>query len=383
VTGVTAIDDPASPELTLTRVEGCRNPLYAIECPIAEMRLAMKDRAAQRVSHRIGARLSSTAKAGAGTHFITEDIDEIQSVFYRGEFNLVGEQRPVARAEMYAVRLKYLTIGLTRFGHEVSVDVGDIGGYHVNVPVSGQVVSCCGERQMIATPQRAAVFTPREHSVIPLWGADAAQICIKIDRAGLESELAHILGRPVDKHIRFDLDMDLTSPAGARWLSMVELLIETVGDLRAVPTNGRANHVECLERSLISGLLVQQPHSMMYQVYAPVEARNPRAVQKVLDHIESVPGSQFTMSDLAVVAGVSSRQLQNLFHEQFGMSPMTYVRQVRLDGVRRDLRRGVDGTMVGDVAFRWGFNHLGRFAQHYVRKFGESPSQTLRAALKT
>jgi AraC-like DNA-binding protein len=383
VIGVTVIDDPAPLELTLMRVEGRRNPLYAVGCPIAEMRLAMKHLALQRFSDGITAHLSSTAEAGASTYCVTEDIDEIQSVFYRGEFNLIGEKNPVSRAEMYAVRLKYLTIGLTRFGHEVSVDVGDIGSYHVNVPVSGQVVSWCGERQMIATPQRAAVFTPREHSVIPFWGADATQICIKIDRAALESEMAHILGRPVDKHISFDLEMDLTSPAGARWLSMVELLIETVGDLRAVPTNGRANHVECLERSLISGLLVQQPHSMTYQMYAPVEARNPRAVQKVLDHIESVPGSQFTMSDLAVVAGISSRQLQNLFHEQFGMSPMTYVRQARLDGVRRDLRRGVDGTKVSAVAFSWGFNHLGRFAQHYERKFGEPPSQTLRAALKT
>src|SRR5262249_16616934 len=146
---------------------------------------------------------------------------------------------PFSCAELHAVRLKYLTIGLTRFGHEVSVDVGDIGSYHVNVAVSGRGVSSCGEQQMIANPPRAAGCTPREHSVIPLWSADATQICMKIDRAGLESELAHILGRPVDKHITFDLEMDLTSPAGVRWLSMVELLLETVGELRAVPTNGR------------------------------------------------------------------------------------------------------------------------------------------------
>jgi len=64
-------------------------------------------------------------------------------------------------------------------------------------------------------------------------------------------------------------------------------------------------------------------------------------------------------------------------------SPMTYVRQTRLDGVRADLQRGVDDTKVSDVAFSWGFNHLGRFAQNYERKFGESPSHTLRAALKS
>jgi AraC-like DNA-binding protein len=333
----------------------------------------------------VSAHLSVPVQGDASTHCITEDIDEfrtsLNSVFYPAHVDLIGGQNRVSSAELSAARLKYLTIGLARPGTEVSVDPGDLGAYHVNVPVSGEVVSWCGEQQMVATAERAAVFTPHQHTVLPRWGADATQVCIKIDRAGLESELAHILGRPVDKHIRFDLEMDLTSPAGARWLSIVKLLIETLDDPHVVATNGLASHVEYLEKSLISGLLVQQPHSMTSQVYAPAEARNPRAVQKVLDHIESVPGSQFTMGDLAVVAGISSRQLQNLFHEQFGMSPMTYVRQTRLDGVRADLQRGVDGTKVSDVAFSWGFNHLGRFAQNYEGKFGESPSQTLRAAL--
>ncbi|GLE52602.1 hypothetical protein ATCCBAA256_21650 [Mycobacterium montefiorense] len=279
--------------------------------------------------------------------------------------------------------MKYLTIGLVKFANTVSMDPGAIGACHVNVPVSGQVVSWCAERQMIAIPERAAVFTPYEQAAVPRWSADATQICIKIDRAGLESELAHILGRPVDKHIRFEHEMDLMSAAGARWLSMITLLIESLDDSRAIHTNGLATHLEYLERSLISGLLVQQPHSMTPQMYARVEARNPRAVRKVLDHIESMPGSQFTMGDLAVVAGVSSRHLQTLFQEQFGMSPTTYVRHMRLDGVRRDLQRAADDTKISAVAFGWGFNHLGRFAQHYERKFGESPSHTLRAASAT
>ncbi|GBG39240.1 AraC family transcriptional regulator [Mycobacterium montefiorense] len=346
----------------------------------------MKDQALQHVSDRISAHLSSTAKADAGIHCVTEDFDEfrvsLDSVFYSANIDPTREQDRVSCAQLSAVRLKYLTIGLVRFGNEVSVDPGDLGAYHVNVPVSGEVVSSCGERQMIATLGRAAVFTPHEHTVLPVWGADAAQICIKIDRAGVECELARILGHPVDKQIRFDLEMDLMSPAGARWLSMVTLLIETLDDSRPIRTKGLATHVEYLERSLISGLLVQQPHSMTSQIYAPVQARNPGAIQKVLDHIESRPGSQFAVSDLAVVAGISSRHLQHLFQEQFGMSPMTYVRQARLDGVRRELQRGVDDTQISAVAFSWGFNHLGRFAQHYVHKFGESPSHTLRAGLK-
>ena len=316
---------------------------------------------------------------------VTEDIDEfrhnLNSVFYPAEVNLVGDRVRTAPAELSAVRLNHLTIGRARFGNEVRVDPGDLGTYHVNVPVTGEVVSWCGDQQTIATPRHAAVFTPNQHTILPLWQADATQICIKIDRAGLEGELAHILGRPIDRHIRFDLDMDLTSPAGARWLSTLKILLDTLDDPTNTPHPGLMSQIEYLERALISGLLVQQPHSMTSQVYAPTEASNPRAIQKVLDHIESFPGSQYTIGDLAVIAGVGARQLQNLFQEQFGMSPTTYIRQIRLEGVQRELQQGDDTTKVGDVAFSWGFNHLGRFAQHYERKFGETPSQTLRTAL--
>src|SRR5690242_21885469 len=108
------------------RNEGRRNPLYAIGCPIAEMRLAMKRQALQRFSDGITAHLSSTAAADASTYCLTKDIDEIESVFYPESIDLIGEQNTVSPAEMYAVRLNYLTIGLTRFGQDVSVDVGDL-----------------------------------------------------------------------------------------------------------------------------------------------------------------------------------------------------------------------------------------------------------------
>jgi len=75
---------------------------------------------------------------------------------------------------------------------------------------------------------------------------------------------------------------------------------------------------------------------------------------------------------------VGLRQLQKLFRDQFDMSPAVYLRNLRLDGARSDLLAGEETTTVSDVAYRWGFNHLGRFAQHYEHKFGETPSRTVR-----
>jgi AraC family ethanolamine operon transcriptional activator len=80
--------------------------------------------------------------------------------------------------------------------------------------------------------------------------------------------------------------------------------------------------------------------------------------------------------DLCEAIHVSRRTLQYSFQDVLQMSPVTYLRALRLNGVRRDLRRGGDEP-VADRAARWGFWHLSRFAADYRHMFGELPSETL------
>lgn len=86
-----------------------------------------------------------------------------------------------------------------------------------------------------------------------------------------------------------------------------------------------------------------------------------------------------TVADLCAEAGVSRRTLQYSFQEVLGVSPVQYLRAVRLNGVRRELKRAGPGERVGDVAARWGFWHLSQFSADYRRMFGELPSETRRA----
>jgi transcriptional regulator GlxA family with amidase domain len=73
------------------------------------------------------------------------------------------------------------------------------------------------------------------------------------------------------------------------------------------------------------------------------------------------------------------RALQRNFREYVGASPQEYVRRVRLGRAHDDLAAGVGGT-VAEIAFRWGFTHLSRFASAYQDRYGVAPSGTLRAA---
>lgn len=88
-----------------------------------------------------------------------------------------------------------------------------------------------------------------------------------------------------------------------------------------------------------------------------------------------------SVAELCAHVGASQRVLEYAFRKLLQIPPVTYLRVVRLNRVRTDLRTPTDPSLtVTEAATRWGFLHLGRFAVDYRRMFGESPSQTLLAA---
>jgi AraC family ethanolamine operon transcriptional activator len=85
--------------------------------------------------------------------------------------------------------------------------------------------------------------------------------------------------------------------------------------------------------------------------------------------------------DICMQTGVSARTLQHAFCEVMQMTPVAYLRILRLNKVRSTLQTAVTADMtVTQVAMLWGFLHLGEFARDYRRLFGERPSETLACA---
>lgn len=84
------------------------------------------------------------------------------------------------------------------------------------------------------------------------------------------------------------------------------------------------------------------------------------------------------LKELAAVCGVSGRSLQLGFRKYRGYCPTEFGRNLRLEAARTDLRFSTGLLGVTEIAMKWGFSHLGRFSGDYRRKFGESPSHTLR-----
>jgi transcriptional regulator GlxA family with amidase domain len=76
---------------------------------------------------------------------------------------------------------------------------------------------------------------------------------------------------------------------------------------------------------------------------------------------------------------MSVRGLQTAFRRHLDTTPGTALKEARLSAVHEELVRTAPGAArVADIAHRFGFAHLGRFAAEYRARFGELPKETLR-----
>ena len=91
-----------------------------------------------------------------------------------------------------------------------------------------------------------------------------------------------------------------------------------------------------------------------------------------LDHEDPL-----TVGDLAARCGLGLRALQKNFLRHFDTTPHLYLRNLRLDKVRRLLQDTTAHWTVTAAALESGFTHLGRFSLCYRQRFGEPPLATL------
>ena len=103
-------------------------------------------------------------------------------------------------------------------------------------------------------------------------------------------------------------------------------------------------------------------------------------VKRCQELIDASGETPLSILDLCEQLRVSRRTLQYSFQSVTGMRPVEYLRNLRLNAVRRRLNTTPACTYnVGDVAVALGFCHLSHFAAHYRELFGEAPSETRRA----
>ncbi len=103
-----------------------------------------------------------------------------------------------------------------------------------------------------------------------------------------------------------------------------------------------------------------------------------RTVSKARDYIVTHRSKSTSVTELCDYLYTSRRTLQNSFQRILNISPVHYIKAIRLNAVHRELlsHHSVYDT-IQDAAASWGFNHMSQFAADYQQFFGELPSRTI------
>jgi transcriptional regulator GlxA family with amidase domain len=113
--------------------------------------------------------------------------------------------------------------------------------------------------------------------------------------------------------------------------------------------------------------------------YDRLRQRQSRIVKTVEAHALEHADGRLRVTDLCRVAAVSERTLECAFKDVLGLTPVAYLKRLRLHRVRAALLSGSRrSTTVSAEAMKWGFWHFGDFSRAYKACFGEAPSDTLR-----
>ena len=261
----------------------------------------------------------------------------------------------------------------------LALDCPHLYGYHLNMPVRGALISTTRRDEIYTVPGRAALYrnaTPA--SVRTVSDFRFHMFALKIDARALENTASALLGRAPDREpVRFATELDLSRGDGLRWWNLLSSIRHQWEDNRLLNNPVVAAP---LFQSILAGLLLAAEHQHTEALHAEPARAVPATVRLAEDFIEEHLAEPITVVDLAQRVGLSTRALQRGFLTHLGVTPTQYIRTQRLERAHAELIAGDPAhTRVADVALRWGFTHLGRFAHAYQEMFGVHPSRTLRA----
>lgn len=274
-------------------------------------------------------------------------------------------------------RIGPLTIGELIVGSDLSLYCGELcSAYRLTVLRSGRLEPDNRRSPITACPGNDTVYQPRG-GTLSRWAAGTRMITVKIDHGVVDDALSDVLGRQVTANIDFQPTVCTTTGAVRGWLDMLLMLAEQSfqpGSMLTHPLVGMP-YVD----GLVRGLLFFADHPHRDAVAAEPKTIAPRTVRAAIDIIEAEAHLPLTVSELAARTHLSVRGLQESFRRYLGISPMAYLRKVRLSRAHRMLQQSDPSTTtVASVAYQWAFTNLGRFAAAHTARYGEAPAVTLR-----
>lgn len=97
-------------------------------------------------------------------------------------------------------------------------------------------------------------------------------------------------------------------------------------------------------------------------------------ISKAVEHLHENLNHPFSVDELANLVSMSSSGFHKKFKEVMHISPLQYVKLVRLNKAKTYI---IEGKNVSEAAYMVGYNSPAQFSREYKRQFGLAPSETL------
>lgn len=314
---------------------------------------------------------------------------------------------PPATVRAASVRFSdfdHIVEGTSDFGYDfVPIDAGDVVADFERIDL-GPVVVQRGEGKLphyamsVSLPKASMFFLAGQSGDVVwqgqcvdrdlLFSFDAGSELVGNTRGGITfaslvwepgflEQRAEALGVSIDTVGR-------TGPVSTPDPAAMHNLRAAVGQTLAVARSDPAR----LERSEVREALGEAVASAAVDALNPAPERRSiaavshvRAVRAAFEVLEARAGDAIYLAELCHAANVSERTLRSAFQHLYSVSPIRYLQLRRMELVRRALRDADPReARVSEVASRFGFTNLGRFAMEFRQLYGDSPSQALRRA---
>lgn len=263
-----------------------------------------------------------------------------------------------------------VAVSTFQFGRSVEITPqGLAGAVLVTTAISGRA-GLSSSRGIFAAECGATFVSQEEDSPVFIYQPDTEVLKLRFDRSRFEQFGAKLQDQAPHGGLRFDHCM--SSPeANNRWTALLRFVVAT---LNATPS---PMETASMEELLMMTLLSVQPSNYHADRAGAIGKVSPRQFRQAIEYIQQHLESDIRLSDIADAASCSIRSLTRAFHLASDTTPMQYLHGQRLQRVRSELSQPrLRGKTIADVAYHWGFRHLGEFNRKYREAFGETPSET-------
>lgn len=248
--------------------------------------------------------------------------------------------------------------------------------YYFQLPLGGICELEAGNFRGQARPGEAFALNPGQDAC-KKWIGDCRQLMIRVDHHAL----AHTLSSALDRDCREPILFENSVQDGQASLALRSLALSVWQNLALLNQAQQWRIGGTLERSLLMACLGLLRNNYSSDLLAPRSPVAPYYVRRAEEYIRANMREPIGIEDMVAVSGVSSRSLYYGFRRWRGTTPMSFLRNLRLSVAHDELRSASgNGERVTHIALNIGYDHLSRFSRDYKRRFGESPSETMRKA---